>query len=88
MPVPLSPSMRTVLLLSATIGNRSSTRRIAALLPTMAARAPPLDVPLRRISIRLRSRKVSTPPVTRPSESRSTLAEMLTGIRSPCALRI
>lgn len=79
LPVPVSPSMSTVLSLSATWGRMAKIFFIALLRLTMS---PTVKLPLnsrRNSSTRLWSRKVSTPPRILPSSSFSGEVETVIG---------
>ena len=82
-PVPLAPSMSTLLSLAATMGRTSKSRFIAALRPMMSWKEY-VDSSFRRSSSTCRrSWKVSTPPMIRPSSLRRGVAEIRMGIWLP-----
>ena len=85
LPVPDSPSRSTEASLAARGCRMSSTRVMTWLWPTMSPRVCRSLSVRRRIWLSVRSRKVSTAPLTRPFSSRRREALMLTAARGPVA---
>ncbi len=88
LPVPLSPSMRIVLSLAAMVGTISRICRRCGSAVTISSSPTVASTSRSRSLTMLRSRKVSTPPMTRPSSSFSRAVEIVTGTRWPVSSRI
>ena len=87
-PVPLSPSIRTVVRLSATSGSISNSSYILWFFDMISSKVYFSSIFLRSFSTRLISLKVSTAPIISPSSSFSNAVDMLIGVCSPAAFMI